>query len=364
VNVSARRGSLLLAGVAAVAGIAVAAAWPGAGDRYDVRRLVADPGAAARVHDPTLVNAWGLAASPTGPWWTANEARGTSSLYAGSGAKQALTVRVDGGPTGIAYVDGRGFPVSDGGHTGPARFVYASEDGKLRAWSPSVPTGWSSEAEVVVDLSGTAAVFRGLTVARQPDGRRLLYATDFHNDRVDVFDDRWRRVRLPGRFADPRIPAWYAPFGIQAIGDRIFVTYASPAPVDGNDAPTGGYVDEFDLAGRLVSRVDALGPLNVPWGGALAPQGFGPAAGDLLVGNFGSGRIDRYRRDGAGWSFRGQLKGAGGKPIAIPGLWALRFGNGRMAGPASTLFFTAGPHRWYGSSELQVHGLLGSIEPQ
>jgi uncharacterized protein (TIGR03118 family) len=356
----------VLVGVAAVvvAGLAAAALWPRASDGYVVTPLVADAGLRAARHDATLVNAWGLAASPTGPWWTANEARDTSSLYAGDGLKQALTVTVDGGPTGIVFVDGDGFPVRGGGRSGPARFVYATEDGRLRAWSPGVPTGWSTRAEVVVDEAGQAAVFRGLTVARLPGGAQRLYATDFHNDRVEVFDDQWRRVELPHAFADPAIPAWYAPFGIQAEGDRVFVTYASRAPVNGNDQPTGGYVDEFTLDGRLVAHVDAMGPLDEPWGIAIAPKGFGPVSGDLLVGNFGSGHINLYRRAGTGWRFRGQLRNAAGKPITIGGLWALRFGNGALAGPADTLFFTAGPHRWFGASELQVHGLLGSIDPR
>lgn len=353
-------GAALVAGIAA---LAVAASSRGAHDTYTVRSLVSDTGAGAPVHDKSLVNAWGLAASSTGPWWTANEARGTSTLYSGTGVKQALTVRVDGGPTGIVFTGGHGFPVAGGGRHGPSRFVYASEDGMIRGWSPSVPSGWSTRAEIAVDRAGTAAVFRGLTIATLPGGAERLYATDFHNGRIDVFDPAWRPVRVAGGFSDRSIPEWYAPFGIQAIGDRIFVTYAYHAPVNGNDAPTGGYVDEFTLDGRLVAHVDAMGPLNEPWGLAIAPAGFGSVGGDLLVGNFGSGRIDVYARSGSGWSFRGQVHRHDGKPIDITGLWALRFGNGALAGPRDTLFFTAGPHRWFGSSELAVHGLFGSIEP-
>jgi uncharacterized protein (TIGR03118 family) len=344
----------------AAAVVAALALWPHASSGYVVQRLVADPGFAAPGHDATLVNTWGLAASPTGPWWTANEARDTSSVYAADGRKQALTVTVEGGPTGVVYASGTGFRVSAAGRSGPARFVYASEDGMIRAWSPSVPEGWSSRAEVVVDCAGSAAVFRGLTIARVPGEGERLYATDFHNGRVVVLDERWRPVRTAG-FRDPSIPSWYAPFGIQAIGDRVFVTYAYHAPVNGNDSPDGGYVDEFTLEGRLVAHVDRMGPLAEPWGLAVAPAGFGAVSGDLLVGNFGSGRIDVYRRSGSGWRSRGQLTRKDGHPIAITGLWALRFGNGGLAGPRTTLFFTAGPHRWFGSSELQVHGLLGSI---
>jgi uncharacterized protein (TIGR03118 family) len=303
-------------------------------------------------HDPTLVNAWGLAASPTGPWWVANEARDTSTLYAGSGRKQALTVRVDGGPTGVVYYGGSGFVVRSNGHSGPARFIFACEDGTIRAWSPTVPDGWSKEAVPAVVEGPTGAIYRGVALAH---GR--LYATDFHNARVVVFDSRWRRVRLRRAFVDPTISAWYAPFGIAAFGDRIFVTYAYRAPVNGNDAPTGGYVDEFDLSGRLVARVGRPRQLAEPWGVALAPKGFGDLGGALLVANFGTGRINAYVRSARGWALRGAL------PVKAPGVWGIAFGNGGMAGPRTTLFYAAGPHTWIGSSESGVGGVLGAISP-
>ncbi len=333
-----RSGSLL----AVVAVLAVSPARPG----FVVQRLVTDRS------DPQLVNAWGLAASPTGPWWVANEARGSSTLYAGNGRKQALTVAVQGGPTGVVYNGGSGFVLRSGSAAGPARFIYACEDGRIRGWSPSVPHGWSKEAVVAVDASGSGAVFRGVAVAR---GR--LYATDFHNARVVVYDSRWHRVRVAGRFVDRAVPAWYAPFGIQAAGDRIYVTYAWRAPVNGNDAPSGGYVDEFDLQGRLVARIGTVKELDEPWGVALAPPGFGAYGGDLLVANFGSGRILAYARRGAAWVLVGHL------PVKAPGVWGIAFGTGGMSGPETTLFFAAGPHRWHGSSEAGVGGLLGAIVP-
>jgi uncharacterized protein (TIGR03118 family) len=322
---------------------------------YAVRRLVADRPGRAVYADKSLVNAWGLAASPTGPWWTSNEARGSSTLYNGAGRKQLLDVTVDGGPTGVAYYGGKGFIVHGGGVSDPARFVYACEDGMLRAWTPTVPTGWSTKAEVVVDEAGTGAVFRGVTIAGEH-----VYATDFHNARVAVYDRRWHRVDH-NAFRDPTIPEWYAPFGVQAIGDRIFVTYVYRAPVNGNDAPTGGYVDEYDLAGRLVARVAHLGPLNAPWGVALAPRDFGRYGDDLLVGNFGDGRINAFRRSGNGWSYDGVLRNHHGRPLVVNGLWGIAFGNGGLAGPKNELFFASGPHDWRGETELGVHGLLGAI---
>jgi uncharacterized protein (TIGR03118 family) len=335
--------------VAAAAVLGVAFASRGAADGYNLHRLVSDRG------DRQLVNAWGLAASPTGPWWTSNEARGTSTLYSGAGTKQHLTVHVDGGPTGIVFNAGDGFVIHGGGRSDPARFIYACEDGKLRAWTPTVPTGWSTRDVVAVDDADTAAIFRGLALA----GSRL-YATDFHNGKVDVFDAQWRLQHTPGAFVDRSIPQWYAPFGIAVLNGHVFVTYAFRAPVNGNDAPSGGYVDEFTLDGRLVARLPR-GGLNEPWGLTVAPRSFGRFGGDLLVGNFGDGTIHAFARDGGRWRPAGTLETPKGKPISVSGLWALAFGNGNDAGPRDTLFFTAGPHTWRGPTEQSVHGLLGSV---
>ena len=344
-----------------LAGLALGTAFAlGGGPRnaYVVHGLVSDEHRRATHVDARLVNAWGLAASPTGPWWTSNEASASSTLYAADGRKQLLTVSVDGGPTGVAYYGGKGLPVSARGKSDPARFVYACEDGMLRAWTPTVPKGWSTQALVVADEAAEAAVFRGVAI----EGERV-YATDFHNARVDVFDAQWRRVRRPGAFVDASIPDWYAPFGIKAVGAHLFVTYVARAPVNGNDSPSSGYVDEFDRDGQLVARVARRGELNAPWGIALAPHAFGRFGGDLLVGNFGDGRVNAYRRDGKGWTFDGTLRDAKGKPLVVSGLWGLSFGNDGAAGPESTLFFASGPHEWHGDTELGVHGLVGSISP-
>jgi uncharacterized protein (TIGR03118 family) len=345
--------TLVLAGIAVGSTLAL-----GGGPRnaYAVQRLVSDELRHAPQVDRRLVNAWGLAASSTGPWWTSNEASATSTLYSGEGRKQLLTVAVAGGPTGIVHYGGKAFPVSVGDTSGPARFVYACEDGMIRAWTPTVPAGWSTQSVVVVDDAAEAAVFRGLAI----EGERV-YATDFHNARVDVYDAHWRHVSDATAFVDHSIPAWYAPFGIQAIKGRIFVTYVWRAPVNGNDAPTGGYVDEFDPAGNLVARVARKGVLNAPWGLALAPASFGRFGGDLLVGNFGDGRINAYRRAGPVWKHDGTLLASDRRPLVVNGLWGLAFGNGGSAGSTDTLFFTSGPHDWRGATELDVHGLIGSI---
>jgi uncharacterized protein (TIGR03118 family) len=325
---------------------------------YTLRPLVGDHGVKASHHDAQLVNAWGLAASPTGPWWTTNEARESSTLYSGTGRKQLLTVHVDGGPTGVVYYGGKGFVVHGGGHSDPARFIYACEDGRIRAWTPTVPGGWSNEAVVAVDDAGLAAIFRGLAI----HGERL-YATDFHSGRVDVFDSKWRLLKLPpDAFTDPQIPAWDGPFGIQVVDRHVFVSFEYRAPVNGNDAPTGGYVDEFTLDGKLLARLPHA-HMNEPWGMALAPKSFGRFGGDLLVANFGDGSIRAYKRSGPHWHYDGVLAGKDGKPLLVNGLWGIAFGNGEMAGPRNELFFASGPHTWRGPTEQSVHGLVGSISP-
>jgi uncharacterized protein (TIGR03118 family) len=348
--------ALLIVGVSGAA--AIAAAHRARPSGYAIHPLVSDERPRAPGHDRFLVNSWGMAASPTGPWWTANEASDTSTLYSAAGRKQLLTVHVDGGPTGVVFYGGKGFRVQAGRAADPARFIYACEDGMIRAWTPTVPGPWSEHAEVVVDEAGEAAVFRGIAITHD-----RVYATDFHNARVAVYDSRWRRIRRPGAFTDPAIPDWYAPFGIQAVGNRVYVSYVWRAPVNGNDAPTGGYVDEFDLAGRLTARVAHRGALNAPWGMARAPASFGTLGGALLIGNFGDGHINAYRRSGGRWRHVGALRDEHGRRLVVNGLWGLAFGNGGMAGRRDELFFTSGPHEWRGVTELGVHGLLGSITP-
>ena len=353
-----------LAAAAAVlaAALVVAAPLGAAGSNsYTVKVLASDVPTPGATLDSDLVNGWGLVAGPTTPWWVSDNGTDKSTLYTGTGTKIPLTVSVDGGPTGVVFNGTSSFVVSAQHASGPARFIFATEDGTIRGWNPGVPpppppTTTSTQTEVAVDSSPAGAIYKGLAIAQTPHGPRL-YAADFHNARIDVFDGSWAPVSAPGAFVDGSLPAHYAPFNVQTIGDRIFVAYAKQdANAEDEVAGPGlGFVDMYDVFGNLLGRVASRGSLNAPWGLAWAPDTFGAFGGDLLVGNFGDGRINAYAPTGNGhFAFQGQLQDGHGNPITIDGLWALQFGNDAAAGPKGTLFFTAGP-------DDETHGQFGSI---
>ncbi len=324
------------------------------GGTFAVTPLVSDVTGAAAVTDPNLVNAWGLARSGTSPWWVADNATKKATLYNSAGAINSLVVAVDGGPTGAVFagIDNNFLVATDAStDLAPARFIFDSEDGMIRAWRAG--------GTALVTASGDPdAIFKGLAIAQPTPGQPLLYAADFHNARVDVFNGAWQNVTPAGSFADPTLPSGYAPFGIQTIGDRVFVSYAKQ-DADAEDEIAGqgrGFVDAYDLAGNLIARVAEQGQLNAPWGLAQAPASFGRFAGDILVGNFGDGQINAYAETADGWEHRGTLRGTDGKKLVIDGLWALEFGNAGQNGTPDTLFFTAGP-------DDESHGLFGTITP-
>src|SRR5204863_10020841 len=246
-----------------VAALAVGAARPASAQVYTQHNLVSDGAIAADLVDPDLVNAWGLTASATSPWWIADNGSGNSTLYNGTtGAKVALVVSVPGSPTGIVFNSGTGFVIPS---HGASRFIFASEDGTLSAW----PGG--TQAFGVVNNSMRGAVYKGLAIAYTGAGG-FLYATNFHAGTVDVFDASFAPVASTG-FRDPTIPAGYAPFGIQNINGVIYVTYALQDGAAHDDVPGEGhgYVNAFDTAGNLLVRVASRGELNSPWGLAIAP---------------------------------------------------------------------------------------------
>jgi uncharacterized protein (TIGR03118 family) len=324
---------------------------------YHVTRLVADEPGVAQHTDPNLVNAWGLTASSTSPWWVADNETDVSTLYDGAGNAIPLVVDVPGAPTGTVFNGTTDFVVSHNGESGPSVFLFATESGKLWGWNPGVGAATpSTRAFFVKGRAFTGAVYKGLTTAVGTEGP-LLYATDFHNGRVDVFDGSFNLVHRDA-FRDPNIPDSFSPFGIQALGGWIYVTYAMRDPATDDDVAGAGlgFVDAFDTEGNLMERVATRTVLNAPWGLAWAPDAFGAFGGDLLVGNFGDGRIHAYAPQADGSFVKaGVLRRASGRVVFIDGLWALGFGNGASSGPTDSLYFTAGP-------DDEEHGLFGVID--
>jgi uncharacterized protein (TIGR03118 family) len=346
-------------GVAALAVACVLAACSGSDDNtgtgitvtnnnFSVTRLVSDV-SGAQTTDADLKNAWGLAFGSTGNLWVADNHTSMSTVYDQSGAKQSLSVAIPtsgnlpaGSPTGLVFNNTTDFDVLA---TGPATFIFAGEDGIISAWNPSL----NSQAIVMSDQSSAGAVYKGLAIS-SVGGENLLFATDFHNNKVDVFDGSFNLVNS---FTDPNLPAGYAPFGIQLIGDHVWVTFAKQDH-NGQDDVAGaglGYVDLFNTDGTINVPFAQNGPLNAPWGIALAPAGFGGLGNKVLIGNFGDGRILAYSPTG---TYLGPMKDATGAAITIDGLWGLAFGP---TSGSTTLYFTAGPND-------ETGGLMGTITPQ
>ena len=341
---------LLPAGVALVLG--ASSARSDVQGTYTVHNLSSDvPGLAAHL-DPDLQNGWGIAEPATGPWWVADNGTDKSTLYSADGTKQGLVVQiVNGAPTGTVFNGSSAFVVTANGKSGPARFIFASESGTISGWSPAVDGTHS-----IVGTTTAGAVYKGLALAAAASGPQL-YATDFAGGRVDVFNASFGAGVATGGFADPKLPAGYAPFGIAAVKGMLVVTFAKQQPGSEDELHHQGFgvVDAFDTDGNLLGRIATHGQLNAPWGIAAAPAGFGPFAGDLLIGNFGDGQINAYAQQPDGsWERAGGLRDASGRQISIDGLWGIGFGNNGAAGPATTLYFAAGPND-------EANGLFGSI---
>jgi uncharacterized protein (TIGR03118 family) len=328
---------------------------------YDVDVLVSDGSVPADFTDHNLKNPWGIAFNPFGFDWVANNHTGTSTLYDGHGNASPLIVSIPGvngeeagEPTGIVFSGGTDFVVSDGVKKGPARFIFAGENGTITGWSPDVNL---TEAIVAVNRSGQDASYMGLAIGGNGSGHRL-YTTNFTTGRVEVFDGNFKRVFLSGAFVDPNLPAGYAAFGIQNVNGDIVVTYARKLPGD-DEETTGhglGIVDVYDADGKFISRVASFGELDAPWGVALAPRSFGRFGGALLIGNFGDGTINAY--DMLTSKFLGTLRRPSGKVVRLEGLWGLAFGNGLLDQPTNTLYFAAGVHDEAGGAygAITAHG--------
>jgi uncharacterized protein (TIGR03118 family) len=317
--------------------------------------------------DKNLTNAWGLAASPTSPFWVSDNNSGFATVYSGgvngSAVSLDLTVPVPGGnPTGQVYNPSSAFPVG-GPHGASAEFIVTT-DSIGATQSPGEIAAWNGGAAFVVEDSPKGgpggktpakAVLKGIALSTAPKAGPELFAADVANAKVDVFNRDFHLVKTPTEFKDPKIPAGYAPFNVQQLGSLLYVTYVkqNKAKTDGVAGKGLGFVDAYTVNGKLVKHLVAHGPLDEPWGLAIAPKGFGPFAGDLLVGNLGNGWINVFNPKTG--KYRGPLLTTSGHPIAINSLWGLRVGNS-MFGGSSSLVFSAGPSG-------QVNGLVGILKP-
>jgi uncharacterized protein (TIGR03118 family) len=352
----------LYSGASAVAAFLCLSMFPApAHAQYQRTDLVSNQAGAAPLQDAHLVNGWGLVALPTSPYWVSDNATGFSTLYTAAGTQVPLFVTVLaapsspagtlGTPTGIVGNIGLNptdFTITGNNTTAKTSFIFATLDGTISGWTPAVDpiTAGNSTATIAADRSSVGAVYTGLAIAVNESKEAFLYAADDgQNRRVDMFDSSFHFVKS---FRDPLIPEDFAPYGIQAINGKIWVTYTSL-----KNKP-GGFVDVFDTDGRLLRPFfAAFGPLNSPWGIAQAPANFGPMSGAILISNnTPRGRIHAFNPETG--EFMGTLRD-NGKPIEIDQLWAIQFGQGAAAnGPTNQLFFTAGPSNY-------ANGLFGTI---
>jgi uncharacterized protein (TIGR03118 family) len=333
---------------------ALVAAGPASADAaaggYLQENLVSDQPGVAQLTDPQLVNAWGMSRGPNTPVWVSANGADVTTLYNGavpgnpeSPVSKVLTVSIPGGAqTGQVLNDTSAFLLP--GTTTVARFIFIGEDGDLSAWAGG------PAATLVGHTDG--AVYKGLALAHSPSGPMLL-AANFHDNRIDVFDGTFTPVPSAGMFSDPTLPQGYAPFNVAEIGGQIFVTYAQQ-DAEGTDdvaGPAHGFVDVYTTSGAWVKRFASHGVLNSPWGMTIAPADFGQFSGNLLIGNFGNGRIHAF--DPSTGEVLGILRGTSGRPLAIDGLRGLMVGDA-VAGGTSSVRFSAGP-------DDEAHGLLGVL---
>ncbi len=328
--------------------------------------------ATAATIDANLQNPWGIATATGLTFWIADNNSNLATLYSGTGAieTQAVTGSADVGvaipasaagvqanPTGQVYNGNGGFliPTSNGQES--ALFIFDGEGGTIAAWAKdSGATAVTAYDDGVVN-GADHAVYKGLALGTV-NGATYLYATDLHNNKVDVFDTNFSKpTAMQGKFIDPSIPTGFVPFGIAALNGQLYVTFAKQDTEKHDEIPGAGfgYVDIFDFSGNLVSQFASGGALNAPWGMAIAPAGFGSLQGDVLIGNFGDGTINIFTPNGTALATSmGHLMASNGNAMSFPGLWSLVFGNGDSDKPLTTLFYTAG-------FADQTDGVFGSI---
>lgn len=302
--------------------------------------------------DPSLQNPWGISASPGGSFWISDNGTHVSTLLAvnpttDATTKLGLTVSIpgEGSVTGQVYNSTKDFNADP--------FLFVSEDGTVSGWRGSL--GTSAETLQAASLSN---VYKGSAIATVGTSA-YLYAANFRAGTIDVLKGNVGAPSLTGTFTDPTMASGYAPFNVQNLGGNLFVTYAQQNAAKHDDVAGAGhgFVDEFDLNGTLVKRIAGGGALDSPWGLAIAPSSLGSFTGDLLVGNFGDGRINAFDLAGSGGpTALGQLPGAGSVPLTIDGLWALSPGNNGSGGSSQKLYFTSGPNG-------ETGGVFGVLAP-
>lgn len=327
---------------------------------YTPHYLVSDGFVPADHIDPNLINPWGIAfAPPTHPVWVANNGSGTSTLYNGLGVSLPLIVNIPaapsvggvGKPTGIAYNNTAGWHVTNAGRSAPATFLFATKDGTISGWEPTIN---ATQAIIAVDNSASQADYTGLTIGAN-GSLILLYVANFYSGHIEVYDSGFHPITLAGDFTDPGIPAGFAPFNVQNIHGDIYVSYAKQDATKHNPVKKAGfgYVTLFNSRGQYLRRIATEDKLNAPYGMAFAPASFGKYSNHFLVGNYGDGKINCY--DPVTNQYRARLHDVNGS-LVIKGLLGLSFGNGALIQPTNILFFAAGP-------DNGVHGAYGNITP-
>jgi uncharacterized protein (TIGR03118 family) len=307
--------------------------------------------------DPQLQNAWGIAFSPNGRAWVSANGTGLARVYDSKGSLLlSVTVAPPKGQEGPSKPTGQLFNGDSTQFMGD-KFIISTEDGTISGWQSGTAT------TLRVDQSMQDSIYKGLAIAKARAGMEI-FAADFHNAAIDVFDTNYMPVKPEGRFVDPFLPRNYAPFNILAHDGNLIVTYAQQKLPDKEDDQAGaghGFVDLFDTEGHFLKRLISRGALNSPWGLAFAPSGFGAVSGDLLVGNFGDGRIHAYQLEGHGLAMHAELRGAIGssknQPLSIEGLWALVFAPDADDVNSHQLWFSAGP-------DDEANGLFGHLDMQ
>jgi uncharacterized protein (TIGR03118 family) len=328
--------------------------------------------ATAHTIDANLQNPWGVAFAPGGPFWISDANSNVTTLYTGIGTNEtqgitgspsvgiaipASAAGVPANPTGQVYNGNGGFLISTSNGQESALFILDGEGGTISAWAKDSGATAVTAYDDGVTNGTNHAVYKGLAIGTV-GGATFLYATDLHNNKVDVFDTNFSKpANMQGKFVDPNVPAGFAPFGIAALNGNLYVTFAKQDSAM-HDETTGaglGYVDIFDFSGNLMSQFASAGVLNAPWGIAIAPAGFGSLQGDVLIGNFGDGTINVFSPNGTALAnSEGPVMSSSGQPFAFPGLWSLVFGNGDADKPLTTLFYTAG-------FADQTDGIFGGI---